>query len=1501
MPRSGGEADKLGNRYEGLWAVHAALDLIDGQYVDLTIEAIGDEAAGVEFVRTKRSGALEYHSIKRQQGKGNWTLSRLVEKGRTGRSILRDLMAKVDSGAEGVFSSGTSASELERLIDESSATESFDDFGARIEQNAMLSGQFVKYVVPICGSKHRAWSALRRLCVRTVNEAMLRATVETRVRALLRAADGRRVDPQAANLLIGDFLTDNLGRRLTGEAVLDDLAAHGLSRSRLVGDADVRGQIQRRNRSHSEDVRSRLINRDQIIRDEAATALDALLEQRKSVVLEGAAGSGKSCVLVQLMEQLEAENVPYLVVRLDTLESGDQHAQAIGTRLGLPESPTITLGEFAGARPSVLVVDQLDAMSVVSARNQGVWGAFNEMLEEARTAYPNMRVLFACRSFDFDRDPRLRGLAEDRERVARIAVGPLKEEVIRSVIAAAGLDPAGLSQKQIAILSTPLHLRLLLESTDSHHIEFASAGDLYDAFWAHMSAAVSQRLHGNMSIWSHALGRLCDELSRRQSLVAPAFVLDEYGEALNVLASESVVYVQNDYVGFFHESFFDYAFSRAFVRSNRKIVQWLLEDEQHLFRRSQVRQVLAFLRDRESDRHPYLTALRGLLSHSDIRFHIKKLVLDWLGGLPDPTSDEWRVVEELAETLGDHAWTVARNSVPWFDILQAMGRWEEWLESDELQVNRTLWLLRMPHVLDERSAEVAALVRGFRGTSTEWSGRLRWLIEGRHGRTSAEMQELAVALIQDGTLDDVRPGIAGNDDWWLMWRGLGTEQAEFAIRVLGAWFDRQIARAAGLGEDDPFQYGLSLVPHSQYSGDLIRTCAEAAPVQFARELFPRLARFDLAVPKERIAAPSRWGGPAQQLRDALMDAMERVAREDPEALDALIEAERLGNSKWMSALLLRAWSANPERNAERVVRFLLDSPDRRLDIGYSSAAGGTDMLAATSRTAIAAASPQCSDKSFADLESAILAFTPDWERQHRFVGRTTLALLRAMDEKRLSEIARRRIEELERRYTDATERGAPRPPSHEDFKPQWVGPPISPASQRRMTDAQWLAAMARYRHDREGAARGGRIVGGVHELSRGLEELVREDPGRFARLPEQMDGSYHSAYFAAILRGLTGPSGAERPGTREQVCSILRRIAAIEVTGIEDTIADAIGTLADEEVPEDIVQMLCEIAETAADPLEDDWLADENGDREVAPITQAINSARGRAAQSLATLLFADRNRWSALKPTVEKLTVDSVLAVRSVAVECLLAILDTHREEALLGFERLIDGAEPILGSGLVQRFVHFAMYRDYLAIRPTLLTMLACSEPTTLEAGARQMTLASLTVEDAREDADLVLGLGENARVGAAIVYAANVADSTTGAECEERLRALFGDGSRPVRHAAAQCWDVLEPDDVAKRGSLLSAYVRSIGFDADVTGLAHVLQRSHEPLPVEVCELAERAINAYGSKAGDAAPAYDLVPLVMRLHEETDDPGLRTRVLDVIDDMVRFGYIGMSDQLS
>ena len=268
------------------------------------------------------------------------------------------------------------------------------------------------------------------------------------------------------------------------------------------------------------------------------------------------------------------------MLRLDRLDAGDQRAQAVGTRLGLPESPAITLGEFADDKPSVLVVDQLDAISVVSARNPAIWNAFSELLAEART-YPNMRVLFACRSFDLERDPRLRALVDDRKRVERIPVGTLDEEVIRSAIADAGLASASLNQRQIEILSTPLHLHLLLESANLGHVEFTSPRDLFEAFWEHKEQAVASQMGGDQDALTDAVSRLCDELSKREQLVAPSYVLN--GKVLSILASEGIVFVQDKSVHFFHESFFDYAFARAFVLSNKDLVQWLLSGEQHLF------------------------------------------------------------------------------------------------------------------------------------------------------------------------------------------------------------------------------------------------------------------------------------------------------------------------------------------------------------------------------------------------------------------------------------------------------------------------------------------------------------------------------------------------------------------------------------------------------------------------------------------------------------------------------------------------------------------------------------------------------------------------------------------------------------------------------------------------------------------------------------------------------------------------------------------------------
>ena len=458
---------------------------------------------------------------------------------------------------------------------------------------------------------------------------------------------------------------------------------------------------------------------------------------------------------------------------------------------------------------------------------------------------------------------------------------------------------------------------------------------------------MNNRLGAWSSVWTETIAALCDVMSERESLVAPDYALDEWPEAIEAMASEAVVQVQDGEIRFFHESFFDHSFARSFLRTNSDLVGWLESDQQHLFRRSQVRQVLTFLRDRESDRPRYLQTLSALLGHSGIRFHIKKLVLDWLHALPDPTREEWDIVDGLVDQLDGHAWQMVSNSVPWFDVLQAMERWEAWLNADEETINRTVLLLMMPDVLDARSATVASLVGPFRGRSANWQILLRRLVEVGRGYTSPEMEDLVIALIQDGTLDTAT-GFAVNSDWWSVWYMTSTQEPAFTVRVLGAWFDRQLGRADELDLDDPFSRSPELVAYSQFSEHVISESAKRAPREFVLEMFPRFAKFDKRVPKEWIAGPSAFGSPDDQLRDALAETMMSLAIADPAELDSIMGAETLGDTKWMDSLVLRAWSSNPDHYGEHIVRYLMARPDKRLDIGYDVSAGGADIFAAVS-------------------------------------------------------------------------------------------------------------------------------------------------------------------------------------------------------------------------------------------------------------------------------------------------------------------------------------------------------------------------------------------------------------------------------------------------------------------------------------------------------------------------------------------------------------------------
>jgi hypothetical protein len=185
-----------------------------------------------------------------------------------------------------------------------------------------------------------------------------------------------------------------------------------------------------------------------------------------------------------------------------------------------------------------------------------------------------------------------------------------------------------------------------------------------------------------------------------------------------------VLTISDDQVAFFHESFFDYAFARAWIARDTELVAFLLEGEQELFRRGQVRQVLLHLHDENAER--FARELLALLEHPAIRTHIKLAALAVLGALHAPTSADWRLVERLSagEISADRYAAILRRPA-WCSRLAEEGVLDRWLADGEQQlVALTVEILAAS--VGELPGEVAALLADH-SAGTDFGPRVRYV------------------------------------------------------------------------------------------------------------------------------------------------------------------------------------------------------------------------------------------------------------------------------------------------------------------------------------------------------------------------------------------------------------------------------------------------------------------------------------------------------------------------------------------------------------------------------------------------------------------------------------------------------------------------------------------------------------------------------------------------------------------------------------------------------
>lgn len=382
---------------------------------------------------------------------------------------------------------------------------------------------------------------------------------------------------------------------------------------------------------------------------------------RKSKILIGGAGVGKTVLARALCLALQHEHVPVLGLKADRVKGstkGELLNQIQRDGLHHPLKQALT-GVASAERPAVVIIDQLDALSMCLSTDHGQLKSYTELLSELYDL-PNIRFVFSCRTFDLQHDV---DLAPFRQ-AQRVEVPLLSLSQVEEALQVTQVAPTlgGLSVVLQELLRVPLHLAIYcaLDDVARGQKPITSLQGLYGRLFDDFLVRRNRLPEGMESTRvKNYLTSLAVDMHTSQTLTLLKFTCREQDvEVFEYLCSRGILITtgpSNQQVALFHQSFFEYLFARQFAVSGQPLADFVLSSGQGLFQRSLIQQVLVYLRGVESPE--YLQALQKLLGSQACRFHIRLLLAQQIASQQKPTAEEFAIAQELI--LNDEALRLA--------------------------------------------------------------------------------------------------------------------------------------------------------------------------------------------------------------------------------------------------------------------------------------------------------------------------------------------------------------------------------------------------------------------------------------------------------------------------------------------------------------------------------------------------------------------------------------------------------------------------------------------------------------------------------------------------------------------------------------------------------------------------------------------------------------------------------------------------------------------------
>lgn len=1520
MPLPGGPANKFGNHYEQCWTIRQMLSLIDGQVTSIRIE--DPTADKAEFVITAGSHQ-EIHQTKRSHPSGKWSLSAL---GSNQYQLLQAIFRQLSetSNTRFIFVSSSDAPELRELTERARNALNLEEFVSVFVDAKGLKNSFVK----LKGFWNNtdttlAYEVLQRIEVRTIDETGIKDEIRSRISARFLTDQDKIYDA------LSNFVNDSIHQHITPDDLKSYLDNKGFGFRRLAKPEDAKSLIAEATKRYIENTQRRLIRNSVIHRPEAQELFSKIVESTSEkgihCVVTGKAGGGKSASVMQCVDTLcQSDNrFTILAFRLDRV-GAPQSTKELGEVLDLEESPVFVLGTAAKATSTeaVLIIDQLDAVSTTSGRNSMFFDVVEDLLKEARGWHDSVRfhVIVACRMFDWENDHRLRRLLVGNH--AHVNVGDFSDDQVKSILKNAGFNDASFTAKELELLCLPQNLSLFLDTNHEPGSSpgFSSTKELFDYYWEEKRTAVNRRAAPCADRWHDVIRLLCNEMSASQQLSVLKEKLDQFpNEYIEQMASENVLFLEKSRFGFGHETFFDYCFARNFVIQEESLTAYLIKSEQHLFRRAQVRQVLVYLRD--ADRKRYCSELSNLLQENRIRGHLKELAIALAFDMPDPQEDEWTVfaywLEAQIEAIkkgqpnedkfATLVWRQFRNSRSWFQLADSRGVIIDWLGSgnDHLIDNAVDYIrIHQSHAGDR----AAGLLEPFINAGDKWPQRFNHIMQWADHGNSREFFDQFLRLIDDGTLDNARGPIAVNSTFWSMLHGM-KKHLELVPEIVAHWLERRLSSVSNKKDGRQWQ---NLLGHSSSGAmKLITDSANAYPNEFVRHVLPIIIRIsEQAVNKPDSAPPKRdavWPiilntkhklGGEELFMEAIVTALEQLTERDPDNIADIVELLRGHDTYIANFFLLRTYTAGAKYFADEAAVELCDKP-WRFNCGYSDTSYWVAM------ELIKTIAPVCSDDNRIRLEKTILDYVPKFERSHQGYqsrGKACFMLLSALPVELRSEDARKRFQELERKFGEAEK--FIRPP--EKIEAKMVSSPIESRAIEKMTDEQWLRAIRRHDTDDINWEHPGR--GGASELAMQMQECLKQEPERFSRIALKLPANANPVYMEQILLGLRDVQ------VNTEIKLTICRKAHAELREYNGRyLAAVLGSVKDI-LPDDAIEMLNWLATRHPDPGEGSDIHSFGNQRPLSEsiIFTAINSTRGSAVEAIRDQIQRNAAYINHFHGTVEQLLKDKNLPVRALTCSLLTAIAIHDEESALNQFMRLVEPQgkpddDYVLTNHYVYNFIHRSLSEHFKKLQPIIERMLHSEISETSQDGAKLASLATLYEHhEADELVEQAIHGKPSLRLGVAEVAAANVGYEDYRDWAIPKLTLFFNDDDDKIRNTAARCFRHLDNQPLEPYAELISIFCDSKAFKDDSLSILSALKDSTQKLPGTVVHnVCTKFIERFSIEAMDFtqdryASVPDLIEVLFRAYHQNQQSEWGSRYLDVIDQLCLSGIHQISKDL-